>query len=126
MVLVSIAYQRAVECQTRWAETQETELNAFDSSADQGRATGSLGSMPLVVLSHDPDKGGLPGIVGADVAKQTEVALGQMQEELSHLSTKGSFLVAKGATHYVQLDRPDLVLDAVHLAVDVSNNEAKE
>jgi pimeloyl-ACP methyl ester carboxylesterase len=116
---------RIVECQTRWFETQEAELNAFDSSAAEGRATGSLGSMLLVVLSSDPDKGRLPGIIGADVAKEMEIAWGQMQEELSHLSTRGSRLVAKGATHYVQLDRPDLVIDAVHLVVDASRNGPK-
>jgi len=116
---------RTVECQTRWAETQEAEFNAFDSSAAEGREAGSLGSMPLVVLSRDPNKGGLPGIVGADVAKQTDVAWGQMQEELSHLSTRGSRVVANGATHYVQLDRPDLVIDAIHLAVGTSRNGPK-
>jgi pimeloyl-ACP methyl ester carboxylesterase len=116
---------RTVECQTRWAQTQEGESNAFDSSADEGRMTDSLGSMPLIVLSRDPDKRGLPNIIGANVATQTDIAWGQMQEELSHLSTSGSRVVAKGATHYVQIDRPDLVFDAVHLAVDASKNGPK-
>jgi hypothetical protein len=48
-----------------------------------------------------------------------------MQEELSHLSTRGNQVVAKGATHYVQLDRPDLVIDAIHVAVEASRNDAK-
>jgi len=116
---------RTVECQTRWIETQDAEYSNIDSSADEGRATGSLGSMPLVVLSHDPDKSGLPGFIGADVAKLNETALGQMQEELTHLSMRGSRVVAKGATHYIQLDRPDLVIGAVHLAVDTSRNGTK-
>jgi pimeloyl-ACP methyl ester carboxylesterase len=111
---------RTVECQMRWAKTQEAESNAFDSSAAEGRMADSLGSMPLIVLSRDPDKSGLPDLIGADVTKQTDISWGQMQEELSHLSTGGSRVVAKGATHYVQLDRPDLVIDAVHLAVDAS------
>jgi len=111
---------RTLECQTRWAETQVAEYDDFLSGTNEGRTLGSLGSMPLVVLSHDPDKGGFPAIAGADVAKQFGIAWGQMQEELSHLSTRGSYVVAKGATHYVQLDRPDLVIDAVHLVVDTS------
>jgi len=112
--------QLTVECETRWAETQVAEYDDFISGANEGGTTGSLGSMPLVVLSRDPDKGGLPAIAGADVAKQMDIAWGQMQEELSHLSTRGSRVVAKGATHYVQLDRPDLVIDAIHLVVDAS------
>ena len=116
---------RTVECQTRWAETQVAEYDDFYSAANEGRTTGSLGSMPLTVLSRDPDKTGLPAIAGADVAKQMSIAWEQMQEELSHLSTRGSRLVAKGATHYVQLDRADLVIDAVRLAVDTFRNGPK-
>jgi hypothetical protein len=48
-----------------------------------------------------------------------------MQEELTHLSMRSSRVVAKGATHYIQFDRPDLVIDAVHLAVDTSRNGTK-
>jgi len=114
---------RTVECNTRWAETQEAESNYFDSSADEGRKSGSLGSMPLVIVSRDPDKSGLPGIIGADLAKQTEIAWGQMQEDLSHLSTRGRRVVGEGTTHYVQLQRPALVIDAIQIAVDASRNE---
>jgi pimeloyl-ACP methyl ester carboxylesterase len=116
---------QTAECNTRWAETQETEFNYFDSSAEEGRMTGSLGSMPLVVISHDPDKSGLPAIIGPDLAKQTEVAWGQMQEDLSHLSTRSSHVVAKGSTHYIQIQRPALVIDAIYLTVNASRNEPK-
>jgi len=47
---------RTVECRTRWAETQVAEYDYFYSGANEGRLTGSLGSMPLIVLSRDPDK----------------------------------------------------------------------
>jgi len=117
---------RTVECQTRWAETQVAEYDAFYGGANEGSLSGSLGSMPLVVLSHDPDKGlDLPDIIGADLAKQTEIAWGEMQEELSHLSTKGNRVVAKGAGHGIQLDRPDLVIDAVRLAVNTFRSGSK-
>ena len=79
--------------------------------------------MPLVVVSRDPDESGLPGIIGADLAKQSEIAWGQLQEDFSHLSARGSRVVAKGSTHYVQLQRPALVIDAIHFAVDASRNE---
>jgi pimeloyl-ACP methyl ester carboxylesterase len=113
---------RTAQCRTRWMETQEAEFDAFDKSADEGRATGSFGAMPLVVLSHDPKIGGRPGALAANVAEQAEVAWGQMQEELSHLSTSGNRIVAEGSAHYIQFDRPDLVIDAVHQAVEASRN----
>jgi hypothetical protein len=41
-----------------------------------------------------------------------------MQEELSHLSTRGTRVIAKNSGHYIQLDRPDLVIDAVRNVVE--------
>jgi len=116
---------RTVECQTRWAETLVAEYDDFYGGTNEGSLTGSLGSMPLIVLSHDPEKGGFPGIIGVDLAKQSEIAWGQMQEELSHLSTKGNHVVAKGADHAIQIDRPDLVIDAVRLAVSTFRNGSR-
>jgi len=116
---------RTVECNTRWAETQEVEASYFESSADEGRRIGGVGAIPFVVVSRDPDKSGLPAIIGADLANRTEMAWGQMQENLSHLSSRGRRIVAKGSTHYVQLQSPALVIDAIHLIVDASRNEPK-
>src|ERR1700730_14756148 len=116
---------RTVECNTRWAETQEVEASYFESSADEGRRSGGVGAIPFVVVSRDPDKSGLPAIIGADLANRTEMAWGQMQENLSHLSSRGRRIVAKGSTHYVQLQSPALVIDAIHLIVDASRNEPK-
>jgi hypothetical protein len=45
-----------------------------------------------------------------------------MQEELAHLSTRGTQVIAKGSAHYIQIDRPEVVIDAVHNIVDQSRN----
>jgi hypothetical protein len=42
----------------------------------------------------------------------------QMQEELSHLSAIGTRIVAKGSGHYIQNDRPDVVILEVHEMVE--------
>ncbi len=72
--------------------------------------------MPLVVLSHDPDtpQPDLP----EDLVKPANDAWQQMQEELAHLSSKGKQVIAKNSGHYIQLDRPDLVIKAVRSVVD--------
>jgi formate-dependent nitrite reductase cytochrome c552 subunit len=72
--------------------------------------------MPLAVLSHDPDKPSseLP----ADLAKSTNEAWEKMQEDLVHLSTRGTRTIAKNSAHYIQMDRPDVVIEAVRQAVD--------
>jgi pimeloyl-ACP methyl ester carboxylesterase len=119
------AMQRTIECRWQTVKAAEAELRAFSASADEGRETGSLGTLPLVVLSHDPNKGAAPGMIPADVGRRLEDAWVQMQEELAHLSTNGSRIVATGSTHYVQLDRPDLVIAAVRNVLNESRAPAK-
>jgi hypothetical protein len=41
-----------------------------------------------------------------------------MQEELAKLSTHGTQTIAKGSSHYIQLDRPDVVIEGVRSVVD--------
>ena len=108
--------QRAAECNFPSAREGVAELKSFAESAAQTAATGSLGDMPLAVLSHDPDKPSseLP----PDLAKPTNDAWEKMQEELAHLSTRGTQVIAKNSSHYIQIDRPDVVIDAVHKIVD--------
>jgi pimeloyl-ACP methyl ester carboxylesterase len=111
---------RAAECNFHSARESLAEMKLFSESAKQAGATGSLGDMPLAVLSHDPDKPSseLP----ADLAKQTNDAWEKMQEELAHLSTRGTQTVAKNSAHYIQLDRPELVIEAIRSVADQSRN----
>jgi pimeloyl-ACP methyl ester carboxylesterase len=107
--------QRAAECNWHSAREGVAELKSFSESAAQTAATGSLGDLPLAVLSHDPDKpsADLP----ADLAKPTNDAWEKMQEELARLSTRGTQVIAKNSSHYIQIDRPDVVIDAVRNVV---------
>jgi len=106
---------RAAECNWHSAAEGVAELKNISVSAAQTAATGSLGDLPLEVLSHDPDKpsADLP----ADLAQPTNDAWEKMQEELAHLSTRGTQVIAKNSSHYIQLDRPDVVIEAVHRVV---------
>jgi pimeloyl-ACP methyl ester carboxylesterase len=107
---------RAVECNFHSAREGVEELRAISESAAQAANAGSLGDMPLVVLSHDPDvpQPDLP----EDLFKPMNDVWTQMQQELAHLSTRSKRVVAKKSGHYIQLDRPDLVIEAVHDVVD--------
>ena len=109
------AAARAAECNWHSAAEAEAELKNISVSAAQTAATGSLGDLPLEVLSHDPDKpsADLP----ADLAKLTNDAWEKMQEELAHLSTRGTQMIGKNSSHYIQLDRPDVVIGAVQRVV---------
>ena len=108
--------QRAAECNFQSMREVIAEFKGIKESAAQTAATGSLGDIPLAVLSHDPDKPSseLP----ADLATPVNEAWEKMQEELAHLSTRGSRVVAKNSSHYIQIDRPDVVIDAVRGVVE--------
>jgi pimeloyl-ACP methyl ester carboxylesterase len=115
------AVARSAECNFHSVRESVLELKSISISAEETAATGSLGNMPLVVLSQDPDapQYDLP----EDVVKRTNEAWGQMQAELAQLSTQGTRVIAKNSGHYIQLDRPDLVVDAIRKVVsDVRQN----
>jgi pimeloyl-ACP methyl ester carboxylesterase len=110
------AISRAADCNWRSSREQLAEMQAFSASAAEAAATGSLGDLPLAVLSHDPDKPSAE--LPADLANSVNEAWEKMQEELAHLSTRGRRTIAKNSGHYIQLDRPDLVIDAIHSVVE--------
>jgi pimeloyl-ACP methyl ester carboxylesterase len=107
---------RAAECNWHSSREQLEEMQSFSQSAAETAAIGSLSDLPLVVLSHDPDKPSseLP----PDLARQVNVDWEKMQDELAHLSTRGTRTVVKNSFHYIQFDRPDVVTDAVHKVVE--------
>jgi len=108
--------RRAAECNWHSAREAVAEMKSFHESAAQTAATGPFGDLPLAVLSHDPDRpsADLP----PDVANAANGAWEKMQEELAHLSSRGTQAIAKGSSHYIQIDRPGVVIDAVHGVVE--------
>jgi pimeloyl-ACP methyl ester carboxylesterase len=110
------APQRAAECNWHTARTGVAELKNFAVSASQAAATGPFGNLPLAVLSHDPDKPSAD--LSPDLAKPTDDAWEKMQVELSHLSTRGTRTIARNSAHYIQIDRPDIVIDSVRNVVE--------
>jgi pimeloyl-ACP methyl ester carboxylesterase len=113
--------ERAADCNWHSAREQLAEIRRFPESAAQAAQTGSLGDIPLAVLSHDPAKpsNDLP----ADLAKPTNEAWEKMQEELAHLSTRGTQTIAKNSSHYIQFDRPDMVIEAVRNVVEQARQQ---
>jgi pimeloyl-ACP methyl ester carboxylesterase len=107
---------RAAECNFHSVREGVAELRAFSTSAAQTATSGSFGDVPLVVLSHDPNtpQPDLP----EDLVKPLNDAWEKMQEELAQLSTRSTHVIANNSGHYIQFDRPDLVIDAVHKVVD--------
>jgi pimeloyl-ACP methyl ester carboxylesterase len=113
---------RAAECNFHSEREALAELKSLPESALQTSETGSLGDLPLTVLSSDPERPepDLP----EDLVEPTHKAWQQMQEELAQLSTRIAHITARNSGHYIQLDRPDLVIDSIRKLVDQVRNEA--
>jgi pimeloyl-ACP methyl ester carboxylesterase len=106
---------------TRSYWTTLKEFDAFNKiSPAQVREAGNLGSIPLIVISHDPNLE-----MARDPSEHTrkdEVVDAQLQRELAQLSTKGCLIVAVGSGHYIQDDRSDLVLSSIKKLVEASRS----
>lgn len=111
----------AMECkEANWRATRAEELGFRESGNQVAKAT-SLGSIPVVVLSHDPVLGaGFP----AEVATQAESIWNVLQEELRALSSNSKRIIAKGSGHYVEVYRPELVISGVRDVVNSSHTGA--
>jgi pimeloyl-ACP methyl ester carboxylesterase len=103
----------AVFCRPQFIAAVRAEAAAQDENSAQVRALGSLGNMPLIVLSHDPEKVHFPGNLTEPVNREW----GKMQEELAQLSSNGSHLVVKGSGHDIQIDKPEAVVNAIRKVV---------
>jgi pimeloyl-ACP methyl ester carboxylesterase len=85
----------------------------FAKNGEQFRDQMNVGSLPLIVLTAAPqapsDKNPLP--------REWQIAIGsvhqQLQRELVAVSTDGRHIIASKAGHNIQLDEPQLVLDAI-------------
>jgi pimeloyl-ACP methyl ester carboxylesterase len=89
------------------------EQASFDRSGEETVHTGPYGALPILIFSQDTAKAaaeGEPEALGN--------AWNQMQEDLKKLSTRSRRIIAKGSTHYIQLDRAKLIERQVPLFVE--------
>ncbi|HEX5326211.1 MAG TPA: alpha/beta hydrolase [Acetobacteraceae bacterium] len=103
----------------RWQAAAASERHAiYYASADQTRMTRrSYGDMPIVVLTHAP----YPLAKGETQALRDQRTLSweTMHNEVAAMSTRGFNAIVPGAGHYIQYDRPQVVIDAVENVVGV-------
>ena len=95
----------------RYFQSVQAETDAFiaqDSQevVDEQRP---LGSIPLIVLTRGARSSDLP----SDQAETEWRIWNQMHDQLAQLSSQGSNRVIAGASHYIQIDKPDVVVGAI-------------
>jgi pimeloyl-ACP methyl ester carboxylesterase len=77
-----------------------------------------LGDLPLIVLSRKIDAQDMakqipPSLQSMELAQQMAEVANGMQEELAALSTRGKRIIVEGSGHFIQLDKPQVVIDAI-------------
>jgi pimeloyl-ACP methyl ester carboxylesterase len=90
--------------------------NLTESQREVRTRTGSLGDLPLVVLTattHGEDQ--MPPALRASLL-QFEPVWRRAHMRIAALSTRGRYQLVR-SDHYIQFDRPDVVIDAVNTVV---------
>lgn len=103
---------RSLYCNTLYGEYQQ-----FDESAGQVRATGSLGDLPLAVVTAGDH------LDAANYPKDFPIAQAQqiweqLQSELATLSANSRHEVLEGCSTYLPMDCPAAVVDAIRWVYD--------
>jgi hypothetical protein len=95
---------RSFDCTARQKQGTLAEMAGSSESFAQAGATGSLGDLPLIVVSEAPS---CPG------ATWVSAIWYPMQDELALLSSRGARVNAQGSGHVIALDRPDAAIAAI-------------
>jgi hypothetical protein len=92
-------------------------INVFTTSADQVRAAKvSYGAMPLIVLSRAPIAA-LPNETQAMRDAKNALWM-KLHDEIAASSTRGVNRIVPGAGHFIQLEKPESVIEAVYQVLD--------
>jgi pimeloyl-ACP methyl ester carboxylesterase len=101
------------------------ELASFNASGHETVHAGPFGALPVLIISQDPAKPLSQKHPPRQIV-ELENAWNQMQEDLKKLSTHSRRIIAKGSTHAVQIDRPDLLGKEVPLFIEQIRGIAPE
>ena len=84
------------------------EAENFHQSGEETIHAGPFGALPILILSEDTSHAGSPQAANQS-EKEFALEWNPMQEDLKSLSTRSRRIIAKGSSHYVQIDRADLI-----------------
>ncbi len=110
---------KALSSQTRDMSMSNREMRNFETSAAQVRASRhSYGALPLFVLSQQQKTE-----FSSSDEQQIQEAWQGFQRDLASLSSNSTHIVAEHSTHYIQLDQPELVINAIRSVVQAVSEQ---
>jgi pimeloyl-ACP methyl ester carboxylesterase len=110
----------------KWQLANASEKKGvFDASADETRATRkNFGGMPIIVLTHAPHPG--PKDWTQALQDRHTLVWEDMHNEVAAMSTHGINEIVPRSGHYIQYDRPEIVIDAIEQAMSIANDQSQQ
>lgn len=107
---------RADACKPAYVTAVRREQVALPQSMAEAAHAASFGNLPILVMSKDPHlprPARLPVPVSASDWQLGNAIHDVRQQELMRLSTRSRRIIAKGSSHYIHFDRPQLLVREV-------------
>jgi len=102
-------------CNPAYPTTWVHEVEGFEASAREVMPTGPFLDLPILIFSRDPELVS-SGSSGAANAQDTRIWC-DSQEDLKKLSSRPRRIIVRRSTHYIQIDRADLLNREVSLFI---------
>lgn len=119
----SAAELRADDCELSVLRTTSREEEDFRASCNEVSHTGPFPNLPILIFSEDPQHRP-PGWEPARLFPAFARTWNSLQEGLKQLSPRSRRIIARGSSHYVQIDRPELIIAEVgHMIRSIQGTE---
>ncbi len=112
-------------CQPQVVTAGASEMKSFRQSGIETIHTGPYGDLPVLIFSQDPNHPHPPQI-SEKSGRALAAIWNQMQDDLKNLSTHSRRIIAKGSSHYVEIDRSDLVNREVPIFIQQIRGDAPQ
>ncbi|WP_158543551.1 alpha/beta fold hydrolase [Dyella solisilvae] len=114
--------QQAYAVSPRWQAAVASEReNVFYESAAEARGTRKdFGDMPIIVLTHSPFA--KRSDETQDERNQRTLLWEDLHLQVAAMSSRGINVIVPNSTHYIQYDKPQVVIDAVRQVVSESRD----
>ncbi len=100
-----------------WREPANNSDNAdLGTSFQQVGDIGSLGDLPMVVLASEAFLREVP--TSPEAGPRLHGIWQDLQRDLANLSSNGVYSVVESSGHFIQRDRPEVVVDAIRQVLD--------
>jgi len=121
---VRAAYLGVACSDTRFFETAIDESVSVEENLAAVRAAriDTLGHLPLVVLSAPDQFAGIEKHLSARDAEQLRAVTEELQAELAALSSSGKRVIVRNSGHYIQVEQPKAVIDAIREVVEAAQH----